>query len=405
MPQASGVYKILSYKTANGTPGIAAAGSGAKQLRRVTGMVDLNKDTYTSNEIRSDLQRADFRHGVRRATAKISGEASPGSYSDFMAGSLKRDFTALAAITGLSITISGAGPTYYTVARATGSWLTSGLKVGMVIRLSAGTFNVANANKNLVIAGMTALNLAVYTLNGSSLVPEGPIASSTVTAVGKSTWAPLTGHIEKYFSIEEWYPEVPFSGTGYDLRVSNMALDLPATGIATCGFDLMGVDVVDAATQRFTSPTALGTTGVCAAVNGLVISQGTAVAVITAMSMQVSSAYSGDPVVGSNNIPSLTPGRIIVNGSLSVKFIDTTFRNAFTAETEVDLAVVLSTNNTAAADFIAFVLSRVKLDSNARDDGEKEIIQTVSYEALLNSAGGAGAATEATTLLIQDSLA
>jgi hypothetical protein len=175
--------------------------------------------------------------------------------------------------------------------------------------------------------------------------------------------------------------------------------------MATCSFDMMGVDVVDAATQRFTTPTALGTAGVCAAVNGVLLYQGVAVAVITAMSMQVASTYSGDPVVGSNTIPQLTPGRVIVNGSLSVKFVDTSFRNVFTAETEVDLAVVLSANNSATSDFVTFVLSRIKLDSNARDDGEKEIIQTVSYEALLNINGGASAATEATTLLIQDSLA
>lgn len=404
MPQASGVYKILSYKSVNGTPGIASAGAGARQLRRVTGMVDLNKDTYGSNEIRSDLQRNDFRHGVRRATAKIAGELSPGSYADFMAGSVKRDFVAVAAVTGLSLTIAGSGP-IYTITRSAGSWLTSGLKNGNVVRLSVGTFNAANLTKNIVIASMTATVLTCYVLNCSALVAEGPIASSTVTAIGKTTFVPLTGHIEKYFSVEEWYPEVPFSGTGYDLRVSNFGLDLPATGLATCSFDMMGVDVVDAASQRFTSPTALGTTGIAAAVNGVLLYQGVAVAVITAFSMQVASTYSGDPVVGSNIIPSLTPGRVIVRGSMSVKFTDTTFRSVFTNETEVDIAVVLSSNNSAASDFVGFTLSRIKLESNARDDGEKEIIQTISFDALLNNAGGASAATEATTLLIQDSLA
>jgi hypothetical protein len=404
MGQASGVYKVVSYKSANGTAGIAAAGSGAKQLRRVTAMVDLNKDTYGSNEVRSDLQRSDFRHGVRRAVAKISGELSPGTYADFMAGSCKRDFAAVAAITGLTITITGTGP-IYTVARSAGSWLTSGLKIGMVFRFTAGSFTAGNSNKNLVVAAMTALNLSVYVLNNSGLANDTSIATATVTPTGKSTYIPLSGHIEKFFSIEEWYPEVPFSGTGYDLRVSNMQLDLPPSGLATVGFDLMGVDVVENTTQRFTTPTALGTAGITAAVNGVLLYQGAAVAVITAMSMQAASTYTGDPVVGSNIIPSLTPGKVLVNGSISVKFTDTAFRSAFTNETEVALAVALSSDNAAGSEFISFVLSRVKLGGNTRDDGEKEIIQTVPFEALLNSAGGASAATEATTLLIQDSLA
>lgn len=404
MAQASGVYKIVSYKSANGTAGIAASGSGAKQLRRVTAMVDLNKDTYASNEIRSDLQDADFRHGVRRGVGKVAGEVSPGTFADFMAGSCKRDFAAVAAITALTLSIAGSGPVY-TITRSAGSWLTSGLKNGMGFRLTAGSFTTSNSNKNIIVASMTALVLTVYVLNGSGLVAEGPISAATVTPVGKSTFVPLSGHIEKYFSIEEWYPEVPASFTGYDLRVSSMNVSLPATGLATCSFDFMGVDVVDAAAQRFTTPTALGTAGVTAAVNGLMLYAGAAVAVITALDFTSASTYSGDPVVGSNNIPSLTPGRVLVTGNASVKFIDTAFRAAFVNETEVDLAVVLSSSNAAAADFIGFVMSRVKLNGNSRDDGEKEIIQTVPFKALLNSAGGATAATEATTLLIQDSLA
>ena len=121
---------------------------------------------------------------------------------------------------------------------------------------------------------VAATVLTVYVLNGSGLVTEGPIATATVTPTGKSTFVPLTGHIEKFFSIEEWYPEVPSSMTGYDLRVSQMQVDLPATGLATCGFDFMGVDVVDATTQRFTTPTALGTSGIAAAVNGVMLFAG-----------------------------------------------------------------------------------------------------------------------------------
>lgn len=403
MAQASGVYKQVAYKAANSS-GIAASGAGGKLLRRVTSFVRRTKDPYESNEVRSDFQRADFRHGVRRAVAQVAGELSPGTYADFMAGALKRDFAAVAAITGLSITIAGSGPTY-TVTRSTGSWLTGGIKVGMVGRLTAGSFAVGNLNKNLVVSAVTALALTVYVLNASGLTAEGPIASATFAATGKVTFTPQTGHIEKFFSIEEWYPEVPSSETGYDLRVSQLALTLPATGMATLAIDLMGVDVADAASQRFTSPAALTTTGLCAAVNGLVLYQGAAVAVITASSITLTAAYSGEPVSGSNVIPTLSPGRVIVKGQATIKYTDTVFRDAFRDETEVALALVLSSDNSAASEFIAFVVSRVKLAGAEKDDGEKEILQTVPFEALLDRNGGAGAATEMTTLMVQDSAA
>lgn len=403
MAQASGVYKQISYKAAN-TAGIAASGSGAKLLRRVTSNVDLAKDTYGSNEIRSDFQRADLRHGVRRCTAQVAGEFSPLTYADFLAGALKRDFAAVTALTGLSITIAGSGPTY-TLTRASGDFLAGGIKKGMVVRLTAGSFLAGNLNKNLVVSNVTATVLTVYVLNGSSLTAEGPIASATVAVTGKTTYTPQTGHIEKFFTIEEWFPEVPLSVTGYDLRVSQIVINLPATGLSTISVDLMGKDTVDATSQRHTTPTAATTTGLTASVNGVVLLGGTAIATITSLSMTISCNYTGEPVVGSNVIPALSPSRVVVSGNATIKLIDTTYRDAFQNETEVDLVVVLTTTNAAASDFISLALPRIKLNGATRDDGEKEIIQTVPFDALLNIAGGAGIATELTTLMVQDSAA
>lgn len=403
MAQASGVYKVTAYKSAN-SAGIAAAGSGAKVIRRVTSDIDLTKDKYESQELRSDFQRADLRHGVRRSMGNLSGELSPGTYADFMAGILKRDFAAVTAITGLSITIAGSGPTY-TITRSAGDWFAGGVKVGMVLRLTAGTFNAANLNANVMVASMTATALTVYVVNGAALVAEGPIASATATVVGKTTFTPQTGHIEKYFSIEEWFPEVPFSGTGFDLRVSSLAMNLPPTGLATIDIGMMGKDVTESGTQRFTTPTAATTTGLTAAVNGLVLFGGVTVAVITGLQINIEASYTGSPVVGSNIIPSLSPGRVLVTGNATVKFENTTWRNAFVNETEVDLVVLLTTSSAKNADFISLVMSRVKLSGAARSDGETEIIQTIPFDALLNIAGGAAVGSELTTLLVQDSAA
>jgi hypothetical protein len=54
---------------------------------------------------------------------------------------------------------------------------------------------------------------------------------------------------------------------------------------------------------------------------------------------------------------------------------------------------------------MTIVLPRVKVNSNTRDDGEQGITAQHSFMALLNAAGGAGQATERTTISIQDSLA
>ena len=181
MPLSAGLSKQVAYKVET-TFGTLPTASAAQSLRRVQSTLDLSKDTYQSNEIRTDLQISDFRHGVRRVKGGISGELSAKTYADFIGAALKRDFAAVAAITAASVTIAGAGPTY-TIARAAGSYLTDGIKIGDVIRLSVGSLNAANLAKNLMVTAVTALSISVVVLNASALVAEGPVTGTTITGL------------------------------------------------------------------------------------------------------------------------------------------------------------------------------------------------------------------------------
>lgn len=403
MAQASGVFKQLTYK-AETTYGTVPAASAAQALRRVTSDLDLSKDTYQSAEIRTDQQMADFRHGVRRVEGTISGELSPKTYADFIAAALRRDFTAGASATGLSITVAGSGPTY-TITRSAGSFLTDGFKIGHVVRLTAGSFVAGNLNKNLLVSAMTATVLTVRVVNGSTLTAEGPIASATVAVTGKTTYAPQSGHTNKSFSIEHWFSDVAQSEVFTGCQPSQVDLSLPPTGLATISIPLMGKDLITATSQYFTSPTAATTTGLTAAVNGVVLLGGVAIATLTGLTLSIASPRSGDPVVGANTVPVKFPGRIIVTGQATAYFEDATYRDAFVNETEVSLILVLSADNTAAADFIGLTLPRCKVGGSKKSDGEGGIVQTVPIQALLNTAGGAGISSELTTILVQDSAA
>ena len=400
---AAGLFKQLAYK-AETVYGTVPAAAAAQSLRRVQSTVDLNKDTYESNEIRTDLQVADYRHGVRRIKGKMSGELSAKTYADFFAQALKRDFAAVTASTGVSVTIAGAGPTY-TVTRAAGSYLSDGYKVGMVIRLSVGALNAANLSKNLFIVGLTATVATVIVLNGSALVAEGPIATTTITATGKSTYVPTSGHTDKSFSMEHWYSDLTQSEVFSGCKIDQIALALPPTGMATIDMDVVGQNIVTAASQYFTSPTAQTTTGVMAAVNGVCRVGGVTVASLTGLSLQIDPTYTGDPVVGSNTVPFQFPGRVKVSGQLTAYFDSIALRDAFINETEIDLLAAFTADNTAAADFISIALPRIKLGGAAKNDGEGGLVQTIPFMALLNSAGGAGIATEKTTIQIQDAQA
>ena len=403
MGTASGIYKQLVYKVES-VYGTQPAAASAQLLRRISSGLDLKKTTYQSNEIRPDFQVADFRHGIRTVDGSINGELSTKTYSDFIAAALKKDFTATTAITGLSITIGGVAGAW-TITRAAGDFLTGGVKIGDVIRLSAGTFNAANLAKNILVTGVTATIITGLVVNGTVLVTEGPIAGSTVTVVGKKSIVPQTGHTDKSFSIEHWYPDVPTSECFTGCKVNKVTFGLPPSGMATCNVGFVGKDLVTSATQYYTSPTAVTSTGTMAAVNGVLRVAGATVANVTGLSIDISAAQSGEPTVGSNTIAFQAPGRVVVAGSITATFDSTTLRDVFNAETEIGLFAVFTADNTAASDFIAFGLSRIKLGGAAKTDGEKTVTQTLPFTALLNTTGGAALANDMTTITVQDSQA
>lgn len=400
----TGVDMAVALKKQSALGTIASGASGIA-LRRVASSLNLKKQTYQSNEIATNYQLTDMRHGVRSVEGALQGELSPGAWYHCMQSALRRDFTSLTAASGLSITIAGSGPTY-TVTRSAGSFLTDGFKLGHVIRLSAGSFNAANLAKNLMIVGLTATVATVVVCNGVALVAEGPIASSTVTATGKQTWCPATGHTKDFYTIEHWMSSLSLSESYWDCVIGGMNIALPGSGLATVEFPVMGLDLTTAASQALTSPTAATTKSVTAAVNGVLRSSAGALANITGITLNLTNNCApAGPVVGSNKNADIVCGRHIVSGQLTALFDSATLRDYFINETEVGLYLALTSDGTAAADFVAIAIDRIKLGACDRDDSEGVKTATIPFSALFNSAGGTGINTEATTLRVQDSAA
>lgn len=398
---AAGVAKQVRYRlesTWDTLPGT----SGAQLLRRTSSTLNLQRQVFENAEIASHFQRPDVRHGPQQVSGTIEGELSPLTYRDFIGASLRRDFTTVAAITGASITVAGTGPTW-TLTRGAGSYLTDGVKIGQVIMLTAGAFNVANSNKNLIVIALTATVATVMPVNGVALVAEGPIASATVTIPGRVSFAPPSAHVNRSYTIEHWHADVSRSEVYTGCEFPGMRIGLPATGMATIGFDVIGRRMITASTAYYVTPAAETTTGTLAAVNGILIAQGVALARVTGLELRLAGGHATQPVVGTNLQPRPAPDRIVVSGSMTATFDDHAQLAWFTDETDVSLAVALATGPAGTADFVSIVVPRLKLTSADKDDPRGLISQTLAFEALYNSAGGAGVATEQTTLYVQDS--
>lgn len=403
MPEAQGIRKLVAYKAQSGL-GVPASGAGGQLLRRRTFVPAYTRDTYVSDEIASHQQSTGATAGIKRASATHTALLSPGSYEDFFANLLRKDFAATAAITGLSITIAGSGPAY-TVTRSAGDFLTGGIKAGDVVRLSAGSFNAANLNKNLLVISLTATVLTVRALNGVALVAEGPIATATLSVPGKKSLVPTSGHTNGYISIEEWYSDLSRSELYTDVKVASCAVNLPATGNAELTFNLVGLNRVTAGTRVLTSPTAELTTPVLTAVNGGVLINGV-LTPLTGLQLTIDGTIApSDAEIGSNVASDLQVGRVMVSGTFTAKFTSNAIQTIYEDQTPIGIVAVISDATAAAADFVSFNMSRVKIFSDTVDDGEKTVIRSYAFTAEINGPGGAALANDQTIISIQDSAA
>lgn len=411
MAFATGVFKRLSLKRQAALNVVAPAGAAgsARYMRRVTSTLDLAKANYASNEVNQSQQVRDMRHGVRSVPGSLSGELSVGAYQEPFSSVMRKDAViggTTGAIATITVASSGAGTKAGTFTRSAGDYIADGFKVGEVVR-QTGPAN-ANSNKNLMITALTALIMTVRTLDGSDLIAQAPVAGVTLTMAGKKTYCPQTGQLRLYHTIEHFYSDVPTTEVYRDCVFTGATISLPATGMATVEFPIMGLNEyvpADPTVEYFTNPAAAAAGPITAAVNGVIMVNGVAVANVTGLTITIAGAHSAPGgVVGSNEDPDIFPGVLTVTGQATVLFNSNAHRLLFINETEFAIACALTGDNTANAGFVAFIMSRCKYTGRTLDDVATGISQTLPFQALENvNGGGAGTVNDATTIVIQDS--
>jgi hypothetical protein len=403
MAIAQGIKKqtIFKKQTALGT---AASGSGGQLLRRTTSVLEGSRDTYAATEIATHQQSTGVTLGVFKPKGKITGILSPKTYASFFQSLLSSDFAAVTPITGLTLTIGGTAGAWTITDTLGTAFLTGGIKIGDVLRLSGANLAAGNVAKNLLVTGVTSTVITCMVLNGSALTTESSKASSTVTVIGKKSKAPLTGHTNDYYTLEEWYSDISRSEVFADMKVSAAAVTVPATGLCTAAFDFVGAASPSrTGAQVLTTPTAETTTPIVSAVTGAIIANGVSVGYLTGANFTISNNANVEAVVGSNHSPDIFIGRTSVSGSFTAMFSDGALQALFDAESTFNLVIVLPADATTASEFVSFSMSKVKLTSDTPDDGEKSIVRTYAFTAEINGDGGAVLANDQTILSIQDS--
>lgn len=403
---AQGLFKqtIVGKQVALGTP---KTGAGGQILRRKSSLFSASKDTTTNDEIVSHRQSTGITYGQKKASGKIDGNLSAGTYPLLVAAALMQDFAAVTPYAaGIDVTASATAPHFVD---ASGGFLTAGLKVGMVGRWTgfAGAGATNNNARNFWITALTATQMTGIFLDGTAVTADAAGDTVTFTVVGKVAKVPLTGHTNDFFTFEEWYSDKSVSEVYPDCKVNQVSIGLPSAGPATASFDILGVGTRTlAGAQSFTSPTVETTSDVLQALNGSIYMNGALVDYVTSVTLTIDRGLS--PVgasIGSNISPDMNQGKIKVSGSFTSMFNASTLMTLFDAETAVSLNVVAAVDRSATSNFWGCTMGKVKLTGDAPDDGEKVIMRTYPFTAEINGAGGAALAWDQTICMVQDSLA
>ncbi|MDX3971168.1 MAG: phage tail tube protein [Bradyrhizobium sp.] len=414
MALAEGVSGRIAFKQHSSgviTPGVEPdfatdpGASGGQILRRVSSTLALSKDTYQSNEIRGDRQIVDFRHGVKRVQGNISGELSPLTYADFFEAAFRGTWEAAVTASQSDFTSVSADNATSKFTFSAGNPVTKGFRVGHMIRFADLSDADNNAKNFLILAfgGTSNREVTVYP------APDTMTADSafTLASIGKRLVNPSSSFISRKYAIEIWNQDVDVARLFTECRCGGFNAQLPASGIGTVDFDFMGRNMTmyeDSAAPFFSAPAAETTTGVTAAVNGLLRASGQTIAVITGLNIQLQLSASADPVVGSNLVPEIFLGRANVSGQLTAFFENADLINDFVNESEIELLAYLTTTSAVNTPALTFYMPRVKLGgADLQTQGEGGQSLTIPYQALKSTAVEASTGIASTTLQICDS--
>lgn len=403
MAIAGNLFENLVVKKQAGL-GTKAVASGAQTVRRTTIDANLNRALFESAEILSSQQLRDARLGVKAGTGTISGEISPGTYSEYIASSLRGAFASSAAGGPESdVTVTASTSVITLTSAATATWITDGLRVGMVVRIT-GLAESGNNTNNILITSLTELVLIGQFVNSTTAVAEAAGSPFTVTEIGKSVTTPLTGHARDYYTVEKEYSDVTQSEQAVNTVFTGVVFGVTPDGMATIALPILYTSEDTSTSAYFTSPSAPTTSGIVAGPTGLLYINGVAQTAVTNVSdITVDGGFTVPGVVGSDESPDLLPGPLKATASMSALFEDATLRDLFLNETEVSILLVMPVDNTDTSDFVAIVLPRVKFSGADKSLDGNAIGQTLPVQCLENTSSLTG--LPAGTVVYQDSLA
>jgi hypothetical protein len=404
---------IVAYKAQSGL-GVPATGAGASILRVAGGSGgSLTKAATESNEVRYDGMRTRGRHGIQKTVGAWSAEGSIGSF-DAIIEAIMRDTWSTADLTitestgGLLSIVTATGVGGGTITAAGGSWITAGLRVGDIIRLSNHS-DPLNNGKNLRITNLTPTVISV----GEQLVAV-PTADTTftVTRPGKKLIQTGTQLIKRYFTVEEYEIDVDTSEVMSDFVWGAMRIGMAPNGIITVDPSGVGTGQMQtypsASAPVFTAPVPSSTLPL--AVVDATVRIGTQDMVdLTSFDLTMDITPMSPDVFGSGNIkygPDVFTGQMGIGINFTCLRKDLQFLNDFVAETQYSIHILAVENEAEPKSFVSITVPNLTLGGLSKSAYSKEggpRTQSITVPMALVGMDNGGLGYDATMIKIQSS--
>ncbi|MEG9531405.1 phage tail tube protein [Mannheimia indoligenes] len=267
--------------------------------------------------------------------------------------------------------------------------------------------------KGELAAGQWAAFFAAALRGSFTTQAKKPIITKTTDGSGEKNGkiliVPKTGHTSDSFTLEDVFKDINVSRQYLGCRVSKLSLDVQPNGIASITVSFLGQRGEESTAAYFTNPTDLTQSGKLAGVKGTLQVNKRPVGLVTAFKLDIDLGASSEPVLGAKYAPDVFIGTVAVSGSFTMYFQDKTMIDAVRNDTDLSLALRMDAEERTDTDYLTIILPGVKVTSNELDDGAKNIMQSLNFDAfpaVWDSASQIDNVLKiATTMIVQDSLA
>jgi len=395
MAFSSGAQRDLYYAIEDSF-GVPPATLDMTEIRNTEDTVVLARDNFVSNERRGDRGIHDMRLGNKQPGGDINFEFSYASFDDFMAAALCADYdtsledlddawAAPYALTGTSaidgITVDA---TAQTITRATGSWITDGLRVGDVITIAGFTEEgppdetVNNQTTQITDLTATVITVSSSTLEDTASARDDIEFTTSATEVKKGTTV-TSFAVEKVFSDLDT-PEYQLYTGGI---INGFSLDVSPNGMVTGSFAFLFQDTENGDSAYHADLTDVNDNRPFDSFTGYINENDTATSVVSSLNFSLDNGFERNFVLMEDTCPQMTSGKSNVTGSLTAFFSNSTLYNKFVNETESSIEIAFQDDELNG---YVITLPRIKYTSAETPvNSDGAIINTMNFQALDDS--------------------